>query len=309
MSGRDHGGGLDAAVARWGGARDEWLDLSTGVNPVPYPLPPIPEDAWTRLPDRGAEAALEAAARAFWRVPEGAVVVAAPGLSALIARLPGVLGLPRVDVPGPTYNEWAASFGPAVAADPSAPLVAVHPNNPDGRLWTAEEVAARPLAILDESFCDPTPGSSHVGLAADPRRLVLKSFGKFWGLAGLRLGFAVLARGSLPERLREALGPWPVSGPALAVGAAALRDAPWAEAARERLALDAARLDALLARRGARVVGGTPLFRLYEVEDAAAWAGRLARGRVLARTFPYSATWLRLGLPAPGRWGQLEGAL
>lgn len=305
---RDHGGGLDAAVARWGGARGDWLDLSTGINPLPYPLPSLPGEAWTQLPDRGAQDALLAAARAFWRVPEGAEVVACPGLSAAIARLPGVLGWARVAIPGPTYNEHAAAFrawGVPAEEDASAPLVAVHPNNPDGRLWSAQVFEGRE-AIIDESFCDPSPRASHVAQAADPGRVVLKSFGKFWGLAGMRLGFAILARGTRAERLREALGPWPVSGPALAIGTAALCDEAWAEETRLRLARDAARLDALMATRGAQASGGTTLFRLYEVDDASAWAERLAARRILARTFPYSRTWLRLGLPAPAGWARLE---
>lgn len=309
---RDHGGGLDAAAARWGGRREDWLDLSTGINPLPYPLPPIPAQAWTALPDRGAQGALVAAARAFWQVPEGAEVIAAPGLSALIARLPAALGVDRIDIPGPTYNEYAASFAQAgvpVLADPGAPAVLVHPNNPDGRLWPAAALEARPLTVVDESFCDLTPAESHVARSALPGTVILKSFGKFWGLAGVRLGFAILAPGPTADRLREALGPWPVSGPALAIGAAALSDPAWAEATRARLAADSARLDALLTARGARVAGGTALFRLYEVGDARAWADRLARGRVLARTFPYSAAWLRLGLPAPDRWDRLEAAL
>ncbi len=309
---RDHGGGIDAAIATWGGRREDWLDLSTGINPAPYPLPDLPPHAWTALPDRAAEEALEAAARAFWRVPEGAEVVAAPGLSALIAALPHATGAGVVRIPGPTYNEWEASFraaGAQLRDGVSMPLVAVHPNNPDGRIWTAADLSAPLLSLVDESFCDPTPDLSHVALAADPRRIVLKSFGKFWGLAGLRLGFAILAPGRIADRLRELLGPWPVSGPALAVGAAALRDGPWAEATRGRLARDAARLDALVAASGARVVGGTTLFRLYDVEDAGAWRERLARSRVLSRAFPYSATWLRLGLPPPDRWSQLEAAL
>jgi cobalamin biosynthetic protein CobC len=310
---RDHGGGLDAAIAAHGGTREDWLDLSTGINPVPYPLPRIPDHAWTALPDRDAEHALLAAARAFWRVPEGAEVIPAPGLSALIARLPAVLGWDRVVVPGPTYSEWPAAFrtyGATVEAKPdkSLPMVMVHPNNPTGQLWSATWLD-RPGALVDESFCDDTPTATRVARTAASGVIVLKSFGKFWGLAGVRLGFAILAPGPIATRLREALGPWPVSGPALAIGAAALSDPAWAEATRSRLRADAARLDALLAAKGAQVVGGTALFRLYEVPDAAAWADRLACARVLARTFPYSRTWLRLGLPAPDRWPQLEAAL
>lgn len=310
---RDHGGGLDAAVAAWGGARGDWLDLSTGINPVPYPLPDLPPDAWTALPDRRAEDALLRAARAFWRVPGGADVVPAPGLSAVIAALPRVWPVPRIAIPGPTYNEWEASYlaaGSVVDAHhPGPSSVFVHPNNPDGRLWSAEEVGRCALAIIDESFCDVAPEASHVAEAARPGRVVLKSFGKFWGLAGVRLGFTILSHGPKAQTLREALGPWPVSGPALAIGRAALSDEAWAEATRGRLAQDAARLDALMEARGACVVGGTTLFRLYDVGDARAWHRRLAEGRVLSRTFPYKPRWLRLGPPAPHRWDQLEAAL
>jgi cobalamin biosynthetic protein CobC len=216
----------------------------------------------------------------------------------------------RVHIPGPTYNEYAASFsaaGVALTNDPAAPAVLVHPNNPDGRLWPVAALDARPLAVVDESFCDAMPKQSHVARTAAPGTVVLKSFGKFWGLAGLRLGFAILAPGPIAEALRDALGPWPVSGPALAVGAAALSDPTWPESTRVRLREDAQRLDVLMEARGARVAGGTSLFRLYEVEDARAWYNRLALNHVLSRVFPYSRTWLRLGLPS--RWERLEAAL
>lgn len=306
-NGRDHGGGLDAAVARWGGARGDWIDLSTGINPVPYPVGELPAGAWTDLPDRGAEARLIAAARGFWGVPERLEIVAAPGASALIAALPGIWPVGRVDIPGPTYNEHAAAFraagweiGPGGEA-----RVIVHPNNPDGRLW-ARDALDRPRMVIDESFCDVMPERSLVA-AAGPGRIVLKSFGKFWGLAGLRLGFAI----GTPEEmaaLRERLGPWAVSGPALEIGARALGDRGWAAQTRARLARDAARLDAMMAAHG-RLAGGTDLFRLYELADAAAFQERLARGHVWSRVFPYSERWLRLGLPAPEGWARLEAVL
>ncbi|MBD3679932.1 MAG: threonine-phosphate decarboxylase [Rhodobacteraceae bacterium] len=307
---RDHGGGLDAAIARHGGTRAEWLDLSTGINPVPYPVGDIPVDAWAALPDRAAMERLTRAARAFWNIPKGAGVLAAPGASALIARIPTLATPGRVDIPGPTYNEHAAAFRNAgwdVAVEGSAARVLVHPNNPDGRLWDAAEANA-PLTVIDESFCDVDPAHSLIDLSERPGSLILKSFGKFWGLAGLRLGF-VIGDPALIHRLAEALGPWPVSGPALEIGARALEDTGWAEATRERLAQDAARLDRLMTGRGAEVVGGTTLFRLYKVDDAAAWQARLAKARVWSRIFPYSDSWLRLGLPAPDRWDQLEAAL
>ncbi|MCA8879940.1 MAG: threonine-phosphate decarboxylase [Rhodobacteraceae bacterium] len=312
---RDHGGGVDEAARRFGGSRADWIDLSTGINPVPWPVPHLPSGVWTALPDREATAKLEAAAQRIWRVPESAAVLAAPGASALIARIPALAPPGRVGIPGPTYNEHAAAFRAAgweVAAGGSLRAdarVAVHPNNPDGRVWTAAELPDGPLTVIDESFCDICPEVSLIALAERRRTLVLKSFGKFWGLAGLRLGFAI-GDPALIARLAEGLGPWPVSGPALAIGAAALSDTAWAETSRARLARDAARLDALMVGAGATVAGGTILFRLYDTQDAAGWQARLARHRIWSRIFPWSDTRLRLGLPGgDAAWSRLAAAL
>ncbi|SFR33370.1 threonine-phosphate decarboxylase [Litoreibacter janthinus] len=314
MNNRDHGGGLDAAVSQYGGTRDGWLDLSTGINPAPYPVSEISSDAWAALPDRTALQRLENAARKFWQVPDGAEVVIASGASALIARIPALFEEGTVFINNPTYNEHEAAFrnhaGWSVtedAQDGNADIF-VHPNNPSGRLFEAELMGRKEFCVIDESFCDVTPDASHIDLADNAGVVILKSFGKFWGLAGLRLGFAICAPKSA-ARLHELLGPWPVSGPALEIGARALEDLTWAQETRARLAADADRLDALMIDAGATVVGGTTLFRLYDVVDAAAWQDKLAQGHVWSRIFPYSTTWLRLGLPAPDRWAQLEAAL
>lgn len=313
ISAADHGGGIDAAAARYGGARAEWLDLSTGINPVPYPVPAFHGDVWTALPDAGATRAAEAAVRAFWRVPAGAAVLAVPGASAAIARLPALRDPAVVAIPGPTYNEHARAFAAqdwrVMSGGPAMARVVVHPNNPDGRRWS-EDAAAEGLLdggmlVIDESFGDVLPVASLIAMAARPGVVVLKSFGKFWGLAGVRLGFAIGDPG-LVGGLAQALGPWPVSGPALAVAAMALTDHAWASASRARLAADAARLDALV---GWPVLGGTDLFRLYDVGDAHRMQDRLARARIWTRVFPYSNRWLRLGLPGPEGWSRLEAAL
>lgn len=308
---RDHGGGVDAAMRRFGGARGDWIDLSTGINPAPYPIPELDPADWTVLPDRTARQALCDAARAFWSVPEGAEILAAPGASALIARLPALAPAGRVQITTPTYNEHAAAFAAqgwtVTAGGPAQARVLVHPNNPDGRLWSDTDATA-PLSVIDESFCDVTPDASLIRLATRPGCVVLKSFGKFWGLAGLRLGFAIAAPDAI-NRLSGLLGPWPVSGPALRLGAAALRDRAWAEATRARLARDAARLDQLMAARGAVLEGGTDLFRLYSVDNAADWQDRLARAHIWTRIFPYSPHFLRLGIPPEDGWDRLAAAL
>lgn len=304
----DHGGGIDAATARWGGTRADWLDLSTGINPRPYPIPALPPDAWTALPDHAAMAALNTAARHFWNIPDSAALLAAPGASALIARIPALLPPSQVAIPGPTYNEHARAFracGWTVANSATTAQVIVHPNNPNGRLHPAPDT---PFCVIDESFCDVSPTHSHIAQATRPGTLILKSFGKFWGLAGLRLGFAI-GDPALIARLTEMIGPWPVSGPALAIATAALSDDAWATETRARLTADAARLDTLLTQSGATLLGGTTLFRLYDTPDAAAWQDRLARHHILARIFPYSPRWLRLGLPDGAGWARLENAL
>jgi len=313
---RDHGGGIDAAAAQYEGTRDTWIDLSTGINPVPYPLGEMSLNAWTALPDANAMDRLLAAARKFWNVPDQAEIVAAPGASALIARMPALTQTPGAYIPSPTYNEHAAAFRAhhklGDQQDPAnATHIYVHPNNPNGHLWPADVVGARALTIVDESFCDTVPSASHIARAADPGVIVLKSFGKFWGLAGLRLGFAIGRRETLfaDTSLADMLGPWAVSGPALEIGARALEDADWAASTRTRLQSDSDRLDALMTKAGAALHGGTSLFRLYEVDDAAAWQDRLAQSHIWTRTFPYSDRFLRLGLPAPEHWSRLEAAL
>ena len=306
---RDHGGGLDAAVSKYGGTRAEWLDLSTGINPVPYPIPTLPPDAWTALPDEAAFTRLYALARNFWNVPDTAAIIGAAGASAIIAALPRVFPQGEVCIPGPTYNEHGAAFKAAewhLGQDPSHTMVAVHPNNPDGHIWKVSDLDAT-YTVIDESFCDVMPDQSLIHLAARPGTVVLKSFGKFWGLAGLRLGFAI-GDPAIIAKLTDLLGPWQISGPALAIGAEALADPAWANDTRARLAADATRLDRLITQGTGEYIGGTTLFRLYKVNDAQAVQDTLARQKVWSRVFPYASDWLRLGLPAPDRWAQLEAA-
>lgn len=307
---RDHGGGIDAAIAQYGGTRSGWIDLSTGINPVPYPMPELPHDAWTALPDKAAFDRLYDLARHIWNVPADVAIVGATGASAIIAALPRVIPQGSVCIPGPTYNEHGAAFtasGWPLGQDPSHAIVAVHPNNPDGLVWRSEDLNA-PYVIIDESFCDAMPDASLIALSRRPGTVILKSFGKFWGMAGLRLGFAI-GDPAIIEKLRDLLGPWQISGPALAIGAEALSDPQWADETRKRLTQDATRLDALMTKSGAKVVGGTALFRLYDVGDAAAAQDRLACNHIWTRVFPYSGNWLRLGLPAPHQWNRLEKAL
>lgn len=313
---RDHGGNLDAARGRYG--EGEWIDLSTGINRVPYPLPAIPATAWQALPDHAAMAGLIRAAQAAYGTEAAMLPVA--GAQAAIQMIPRAFPVGLARVLGPTYNEHAAGLraagwrveevGELSALAGSDLAVVVNPNNPDGSCHAPE--ALRRLAgqvgrlVVDESFADPVP---ELSLAPEPgRALVLRSFGKFYGLAGVRLGF-VLGDEAAIATLAAMAGPWPVSGPAIAIGCAALADRDWAAASIARLQDDARRLDGLAAGVGWRLVGGGHLFRLYDTPDAVAAQELLARRHIWSRIFPWHARWLRLGLPAPGEWARVEAAL
>ncbi|PPC97181.1 MAG: threonine-phosphate decarboxylase, partial [Methylocystis sp.] len=195
--------------------------------------------------------------------------------------------------------------------------VIVAPNNPDGRtvepqdiLSAATQMSQRGrLLIVDESFMDFTPERSVARFTHHDGLLVLRSFGKAYGLPGLRLGFALCSR-ARGAKLRAALGPWAVAGPALAIGAQALADDVWrANAARDR-AGDATRLDALLTTAGFHIMGGTTLFRLAANPQASRWSARLAARGILTRTFAEKSDWLRFGLPPnEPAWARLAAAL
>lgn len=319
---RDHGGDMGRAMARHGGNAEDWIDLSTGINRQPYPLPPLAPRLWADLPRADDLSRLTAAAaRAYGLGPERILPLA--GAQAAIQLYPALDRPGRARVLGPTYNEHAAALTaggwqvqtvtePADLAGADLAVV-VNPNNPDGRSWTPSALRALAASVgrlvVDESFADPVPEVSLAAEAGQGGLIVLRSFGKFWGLAGLRLGFLLGAPQDL-ARMSELCGPWPVSGPACAIGAAALDDRAWHRATTDRLAAEAARMDALAATAGWALVGGAHLFRTYQTPDAAAAQDRLARARIWSRIFPYSPVWIRLGLPGTGaEWQRLTAAM
>ena len=316
---RDHGGNLDTAMAKWGGSPEEWIDLSTGINSSPYPLPEFDDRAWADLPMRSDIELLRETARMAYGCAAGVLPVA--GAQAAIQMIPVSRKPGLVRVLGPTYNEHAASFARSgwtvetverpTALDGADAAVVVNPNNPDGRVLAPEQLRAIStrvgLLVVDESFVDPRPDISLAREIPD-NTLVLRSFGKFYGLAGLRLGFVLGGEVRLAA-LAELAGPWPVSGVAIRVGQVALADGAWRKATAARLARDAGRLDDLAKTGGWEVVGGSELFRLYRVPDADDAQVQLASERVWSRTFQYSKDWLRLGIPGPDHWLRVEAAL
>ncbi|MEL7449653.1 MAG: threonine-phosphate decarboxylase CobD [Pseudomonadota bacterium] len=310
-----HGGALDRVAARFSNAPTPWVDLSTGINPWPWPAGEIEHDSLHRLPThRDMNHCREAMAQAFAATPSTITLV--PGTEIAIRLLPQALGARRVAVLSPTYGDHAESWNNAGAevvetADPLShsdnvdAVVLCNPNNPDGRRFTVEELSAASARlaqrggwlIVDEAYADLDPARSVAPLAGAPGLVVLRSTGKFFGLPGLRLG-AVLGPPELAAALERLLGVWRIAGPALTLGAQAYADVDWQAATRRRLASARMRLDTLIKGAGARVAGGTDLFRYVAIDDAHATWHRLCEHGVYTRRFEWTRTHLRMGLPA-----------
>ncbi|KWT65245.1 L-threonine 3-O-phosphate decarboxylase [Hyphomicrobium sulfonivorans] len=322
-----HGGDIDAARARYPDAPEPWVDLSTGINPHAYPVPEVTSGAWRQLPQSFAERDLLLAARRRYGVPADVNIVAAPGSQALIQIVPRLIDASEVAIVGPTYGEHAASWQrcghrvqevASIAKTGAARVViVVNPDNPTGRIFSVEELSALAdnlaardgLLVVDEAFADFVPSDAGLASRLPASAVLLRSFGKAYGLAGVRLGFAI-AHERWCSQLRAEVGPWAVAGPAMEIGTAALRDDAWLAAMAETLAADCRRLDQLLQDAGLAVVGGTQLFRLAECARAPALADALGRAGILVRSFPYNRNWLRFGLPGGAQqWQRLEAVL
>lgn len=320
-----HGGRLREAMAAHPDAPRPWFDLSTGINPEPWPGPRAPADALTRLPDPRALADLEAVAARAFGVADPGRVVAVAGAEAALRLLPGLIGGGAVALLAPIYGghleAWATASPTLVEAldhpevQRADVLVLVNPNNPDGRRIARETLATlaaersdRGLwTVVDESFGEVAPELGVADLEID-RLVVLRSFGKFYGLPGARLGF-VIGNNPFVDNVRVFLGDWPVSADALALGLGAYADAAWRTSARTRLAAQTAQVDAVLAEAGLTVVGGCDLFRLVKTPDAHGLFQRLCGQGVLTRPFADRPDLLRIGLPSAKDFNCLRRSL
>ncbi|MEM0899047.1 MAG: threonine-phosphate decarboxylase [Pseudomonadota bacterium] len=312
-----HGGALSEAITTYGGDRADWLDLSTGINPTAYPVPPISPEAWQRLPDEDLVRRCEDAARAYYHVPDGAFLVATPGTQAAIQCLDRILPEGPVEIVEPCYGEYRHVLVHRAVAAGSAPrgkaVVFGHPNNPDGKTHDLDGFfESYEVLVADEAFFDAAPDDelqSFVRYTASNNVLVLKSFGKFFGLAGLRLGFAIGSEETV-GKIRELIGPWAVPGPALEVGTMALADKRWICETRARLRNQREALQAVLLNHGFERVGHTDLFATVHRHDAIGVCEHLARHKILVRSFDYQPSWLRFGLPTDQKeLARLDAAL
>lgn len=320
----EHGGQIRQAALRHGIPAEDWLDLSTGINPLGWPVPAIPPECWRRLPESD-DGLTEVACRYYGC----GSVLAVAGSQAAIQALPSLRPPCRVGLLAPTYAEHALAWIRGghyveslafaeieVALDRFDVLVLVNPNNPTGERFATEALLAwhRRLAarggwlVVDEAFMDAAPEASLAAHAGAEGLVVLRSLGKFFGLAGARVGF-VLAWPAFLVRLNETLGPWPVAFPARHVARLALADETWQVGERRRLVRESTRLAGLLGRHGLVPSGATALFQWVRCERALAIREGLAQKGVLVRGFD-SPLGLRFGLPgAEAEWQRLEQAL
>ena len=328
-----HGGRLGAARSLFPDVPQPWIDLSTGINPRSYPAPRASLRSRNRLPEPTELARLEALAADAFGVDDPACVVATAGTECALRLVPQIVNMRAAFIVGPTYGSHADAWTRAGAltqtigieeldshATRAACLTIVNPNNPDGHVVERTRLlelhdslsAHGGMLVVDEAFADVAPDASvarAAGSAAAARLIVLRSFGKFFGLAGLRLGFIVAAT-PLAAAIRGLIGEWPVSSDAIAAGLAAYADKRWMNRERVVLQKSAQRLDRLLTLNAFELAGGTSLFRLARAVDARERFARLLAAGILVRPFDFDPTLLRFGLPR-GReqWRRLAAAL
>lgn len=320
----EHGGRLLRAIERYGIAREDWLDLSSGIAPWSFPIPEIPLSAWARLPE--TDDGLERAAAAYYGVSQ---LLPVAGSQAAIQALPRLRPRGTVGVLSPCYAEHAEGWRRAghqvleldeaqlaERLDDLDVLVVVNPNNPTGRVvpvdtlldWHQRLARHGGWLLVDEAFMDNTPAHSIAACSEREGLIVLRSFGKFFGLAGVRLG-CVLAQPSLLRALAEELGPWSVSGPTRALAQACFSDRASQQLQTQRCAAASARLAALLEHAGLAPAGGCDLFQYLRLDQAAAFHDFMARRGILLRLFEQPPA-LRFGLPAEeADWQRLAAAL
>jgi cobalamin biosynthetic protein CobC len=362
-----HGGAIDLASEHYNIAVDHWLDLSTGINPTPYPITDAPAKTWHRLPLKRDTDAVLAAAKQYYGIVSMDHIACGPGTQALIQLVPFILAktanINSVAIFGPTYGEHAPAWqrahirtteiyatpdmrqaivrnSPTGALSPGASLaphiepkyspsdfgwsgltpdhdladvinthdafVIVNPNNPDGGLIDQNSLFSfatylqkrGKYLIIDEAFADTAPDVSLCPKIHElTNTIILRSFGKFFGLAGIRVGFAV-AHPAMIADITDRLGPWAVSGPALHITTHALGDQTWHQTMRDRLAAQAKWLDqAVLHATDCELVGGTSLLRLYRGCRLPDLQKHLARQGIWVRGFTNAPNWLRFGLP------------
>lgn len=324
-----HGGALDLAIAQYGSLADAWLDLSTGINPHHYPIHSTSLSSWTQLPQNSMMVELtEAASEAYNCSSQH--IIAANGTQSLIEKLPEIFEKSTIAILSPTYEEhahnWKKHGHNVIVTDDleraknADHLLIVNPNNPTGKLFSPQEMrelgayfaAKNGYLIIDEAFMDLTPDMSMANVAGEDGFVILRSFGKFFGLAGVRIGF-MLAPSNLLEDMQKHIGLWNIAGMAMDVATLALNDTLWQKTMRQTLALEMQDMSRILTKNGFNIVGSTDLFCLATMPNAEISAhkyfDKLARNHILTRKFIDNESVLRFGLIKNKQLGEFSQKL
>jgi len=320
-----HGGRLQEAAQNHQIPLEQWIDLSTGINPNGYPIPAIPAEAWQRLPEE--HDGLIAAAQQYYQSES---ILAVAGSQAAIQTLPLLRAKSVVGLLTPSYAEHAHAWKKAghdlhlinqVQEIDSHihqldTLILVNPNNPTGETFSAQQCLhwleilnkKQGWLIIDEAFIDAEPELSLSALSPRKGLIILRSIGKFFGLAGIRSGF-VLAEATILKTLNEHLGPWTLSTPSRLVTTEALKNNSWQTATRADLQKNSLRLQQLLTQYQLSPTGSNALFHWVKTEQATHLHQQLAKKAVFTRLFTQPNS-LRFGLPSnETAWQQLTQAL
>lgn len=308
-----HGGAIDLMKTRFPDAPKPWLDLSTGINPWSYAYSETGSDVARHLPTAAQFSACRQAIATATGTPAENLLLA-PGSELLIRILPTVLPARLVCVTSGSYADhldvWqqhaetvSQAADPLEHAQQADAVVVCNPNNPDGRTWTVNQLqdARRTLAernkwlIIDEAYADLVPDHSMAPYGGADGLIIFRSFGKFFGLAGIRLG-ALIAPADVLEAINKRLGVWPVAGPTLQIAENAYKDVDWQINMRHRLKIMRKAMDSVLEGRGLRIVGGTDLYRFVQTTDARKYWRSLAEHGIYTRQFNWCKHSLRLGI-------------
>ena len=305
-----HSGDIDKAIRVYGGAERNWIDLSTGINPESYPIPKLLNTDWRNLPTQSEIEKLESIIQLEFKTSSN--VLLTPGSQIAISLLPTILKKQEVGILEPTYSDYRESFenaGYKVCSckkfkelfDAKIAII-VNPNNPDGKSYNLEKLIHLSekveMLILDESFIEASKAESIIAYINEKTNniIVVKSFGKFFGLAGLRLGFVISGK-SIILKLKRIFSSWPVSKVSIKIATKAIRDKKWINNTQLKLLKNVNELDKILKPFNFNLIGGTNLFRLYSTPNSILSQKLLAKFFIWSRIFAYSKKWLRLGIP------------
>ena len=325
-----HGGNISALMAKYPNAQRPFIDLSTGINPYSYPIPPIQQE-WIRLlPEAKQVNRVRKSAAQYYGLEDNTNLVIGSGMQQMMFSLAclrlRLRGPATINIVSPTYNEHArvwtaaghavyevANINDAASGDV---VVVCNPNNPDGRTYKPDELTAlatqlhqrNAWLVVDESFMDIIPDFSLAKLASTSDNIVVfRSCGKFFGVAGLRVSCAI-AWESCANWLTAAVGPWPISTAACNVLPAMFADAAWIQSTRTTLVKEAVQWRGMLASYFT-LVGFTPFFTLVDVPHAEQWYEKFVTHGIAVRRFEYNQRWLRIGLPAKADLPRLQATL